>query len=112
MITQETAQRIYATYREIEVGQQLLADMEKIEKAGLPFDKMNRTEPRIKDAFGRRQHLQLGIPQGETGHRLLEVSPDLGKSIIRSHISKTKAALDELQEQARNELDQPEADHV
>lgn len=100
MITQETAALIYSAYREIEAGQKLLDDMKVIrEREGL-----DKTAPTIKDAFGRRQHLQLGIPSGENCHRILDVSPVLAESIIRAHIENKRATLAELQECARIEL--------
>jgi hypothetical protein len=101
MISQETAVDIYNAYRDIEAGKKLLADME--EAAKFPHE-LNKTEPRIKDAFGRRQHLQLGIPCGDNGHRLLDVSPKLAESIIRAHIANKEAELKEIQEVARIEL--------
>lgn len=100
MITQETAARIYSAYREIEAGEKLLADMETIRKQ----QGLDKTAPTIKDAFGRPQHLQLGIPSGENGHRILDVSPVLAESIIRAHIENKRAALAEVQECARIEL--------
>jgi hypothetical protein len=64
----------------------------------------DKSAPTLKDAFGRRQHLQLGIPSGENSHRLFQVAPQLAESVIRAHIAKTEAELAEAQEQARLEL--------
>lgn len=101
MITQETAAMIYRAFREIEAGEKLLADMKEIrEREGL-----NKFEPSIKDAFGRPRHLQLGIPSGENGHRILDVSPVLAESVIRAHIENKRAELAEVQERARIELE-------
>lgn len=101
MITQETAAMIYRAYREIEAGQKLLTDMKAIrEREGL-----DKTAPTIKDAFGRPQHLQLGIPSGENAHRILDVSPVLAESVIRAHIENKRAELAECQERARIELE-------
>lgn len=102
MITQETAARIYRAYREIEAGEKLLTDMQTIRKA----QGLDKTEPTIRDAFGRPQHLQLGIPSGENGHRILDVAPELAESVIRAHIAKKRAELAEVQEQARIEMNQ------
>jgi len=102
MIKQETATRIYGAYREIAASEKLLADMEKAEKSA----RFDRHEPHIKDAFGRRQQLQLGVPQGDSGHRILGVAPDLAKSIIRAHMANKRSELVEANEQARIELDE------
>ena len=101
MITQETAALIYQAYREIEAGQKLLDDMKAIRES----ERLDKTEPTIKDAFGRRRHLQLGIPSGENSHRILDVSPVLAESVIRAHIENKRADLAECQERARFELE-------
>jgi hypothetical protein len=99
MITQETASLIYAAHREIEAGEKLLADM--AERMKWEIDKY---APTLKDAFGRAQHLQLGIPCGEAGHRLFQVSPVLAVSVIKAHIENSKVKLVEANERARIEL--------
>lgn len=101
MITQETAALIYSAYREIEAGQKLLDDMKAIRER----EHLDKTAPTIKDAFGNRRHLQLGIPSGENSHRILDVSPVLAESVIRAHIENKRATLAELQECARIEMD-------
>lgn len=101
MITQETAARIWNCYREIKAAETLLADMEK---SAQEYRRDVRAET-LQDAFGRHQRLQLGVPSGENSHRLLDVSPELGKTVIRAHIEKKKAELAEANEQARIELD-------
>lgn len=106
MITQETAALIYSAYREIEAGQKLLADMTSIRER----EQLDRTAPTIKDAFGARRHLQLGIPSGENAHRILDVSPVLAESVIRAHIVTKQAELAQYQERARIELDAPAAE--
>lgn len=103
MINQKTAERIWHCYREIEAGEKLLFDM-KTEREERYVDKM---APTLRDAFGRRQDLQLGIPSGENGHRLFSVSPLLADSVIRAHIAAKQAELVEANEQARIELDSP-----
>lgn len=104
MITQDTASAIWTAYREIESAKKLLADMEAERKK--PFSDIDKHAPTLKDAFGRRQHLQLGIPSGETGHRLFQVSPQLAESVIRAHIATKEAELAEANERARIELSQ------
>jgi hypothetical protein len=102
MITQQTAAKIWAAYREIEVSEKLIADMKKERDA--PFSDIKRHEATLKDAFGRRQHLELGIPCGDNGHRLYQVEPELAESVIRAHIAHKRVALVEANECARIEL--------
>jgi hypothetical protein len=102
MITQDTAATIWAAYREIAAAEKLLADMEA--ERAKPFGDREKHAATLKDAFGQRQHLQLGIPSGENGHRLFQVSPQLGESVIRAHIAHQKASLAVANEQARIEL--------
>jgi len=101
MITKETAARIWECYREISAANKLLEDM-KMVKDQCSFGEHER---RLKDAFGTRQDLQLGIPSGENSHRLFNVSPTLAKSVITAHIGHKKAELTEANEQARVELE-------
>ena len=100
MISQDTASRIWSCYREIETAETLLVDLERTAQA-YPFD---ASAPSIKDAFGRKQHLQLGIPCGENTSRLYDVPPQLAKSVILAHIAAKRAELVEANEQARIEL--------
>ena len=101
MITQETAALIFQAYRELEAGQKLLDDMKTIRER----ECLDKTAPTIKDAFGQPRHLQLGIPSGENGHRILNVSPVLAESVIRAHIENKRAELATMQERARIELE-------
>lgn len=100
MITQQTAADIWQCYREIEAGKKLLQDMEERKKA-YPLDKYAQ---HLKDAFGRGQSLQLGIPCGENGHRLLDVAPRLALSVIQAHIAEKKKELVDANERARIEV--------
>lgn len=61
-------------------------------------------DPNPRDAFGRLNNLQLGVPSGEGGHRLYDVAPKLALSVIRAHIAAKKAELASANEQARLEL--------
>ena len=101
MITQETAAHIWDCYREIAAGKKLLEDMQK---GAQENEEDDRTAPSLRDAFGRKRHLQLGIPSGQNGHRLLNVAPDLAESVIRAHIANQEAELVTVNEQARIEL--------
>ena len=100
MITQETAARIWECYREIQSAKKLLEDMAKAEKDY----KFEPYEQKLKDAFGRKKDLQLGVPSGETSHRLFNVSSSLAVPVINAHIANKKAELFEANEQARIEL--------
>ena len=100
MITKETCVDIWNAYREIEAGEKLLSDM-KTEQERIHADKHAAT---LRDAFGRAKQLQLGIPSGENGHRLFDVSPVLAVSVIRAHIENKRVALFEANERARIEL--------
>lgn len=102
MITQETCSAIWSAYREIEAGEKLLADMEAVLKD--PFNGGDKTAATLKDVFGRRKHLQMGIPCGENAHRLFDVNPELARSVIRSHIASKHAELFEANERARIEI--------
>lgn len=102
MITQETAARIWNCYREIATGWKLMADMEE-ERRKNPDDPH---APELRDVFGRRRGLQLGVPSGASCHTLLDVGPELGVSVIRAHIAAKEAELVEANEQARIELSQ------
>jgi len=105
MITQKTAADIWHCYREISASEKLLADMAKEKKN----NRDDQHSPSLRDAFGRRRCLQLGVPSGEDGHRLFQVAEDLAESVIRAHIAKKRAELVETNERARIELDTPEA---
>ena len=100
-ISLDTIKMLYQAYREIAAGEKLLADMEEIRKREGIDDKYAAT---IKDAFGTRRQLQLGIPSGNDGHRLLDVSPVLAESCIRAHIETKRKELSDANERARIEL--------
>lgn len=108
MITKETAARIWQAYREIEAAHKLLEDMAELREK----DRVDKYAPTLRDAFGRLRHLQLGIPSGESGHRLFEVSPILAESVIRAHIGHKEAELAEANEQAKIELEQILSDSI
>lgn len=105
MLSDETLERIWACKREVVAGQKLLDDMAETRKREEErAHRFSKTEPTLKDAFGCRRHLQLGVPSGEGGHRLFDVAPQLAESIIRAHIANKMAELTEATEQARIEL--------
>jgi len=106
MITNETLERIWHCRREIEASNKLLSDMEETREQDRQrsIARPSKLEPTLKDAFGERRHLELGVPSGECGHRIFRVSPLLAESVIRGHIANKTAELAEATEQARIEL--------
>lgn len=100
MITADTAAEIWHCYREITAAEKLLEDIAEDLKNG-----PDTFKPRLRDAFGRRRNLQLGIPSGQDAHRLFDVAPSLAESIIRAHIANKKAELATANEKARIEID-------
>lgn len=97
MITAETAIAIARAHREIEAANNLL---EKVEEAN------NRCEePDVRDAFGRVRGCQLGVPSGESSHRILDMSWSLAIPIIKAHIAEKQSVIAALSEKARHELD-------
>ena len=105
MITRKTIEEIWIAYREIETAEKLLADMEA--ENAKPFRDPDPHAPTLKDAFGKKQRLQLGIPSGANCHRIFDLDPVLAESVIRAHIAKMKVRLTEAQECARLEINNP-----
>lgn len=96
MISKRTAMDIPIAYREVEAAEDLLY---KITEA-----LSGREEPDIRDAFGRSQGgLQLGVPNGENGHRLFNVPWLLAKPVIEAHIAQQKSLIAALNEKAKIE---------
>lgn len=104
MISQSTAERIWTAYREIAVSEKLLADMAE-ERERLDRDGQRNNPAKLKDAFGRRKSLTLGVPSGDDSMRIFDVSEKLAESVIRAHIAQKRQQLAEANEQARIELD-------
>lgn len=97
MISKETAMDIAMAYREVETAEKLLGEiMESFKR---------RQTPDIRDAFGRLVGgLQLGVPSGESSHRLFDVPWSLAKPIIEAHIANHKSRIAVLSEKAREEV--------
>jgi hypothetical protein len=93
MITKETAAKIAYAYSEIEAAEELLKGLRRLQ------------EPDFRDNFGRRRGLQLGVPSGSSGHRLLDVAPRLAKIIIKAHIDDKKSEIEALCLTAKRELE-------
>lgn len=58
----------------------------------------------MKDSFGNRRNLSLGVPSGPDSYRLFNVNPRLAESVIQAHIARQKSDLIELCESAKIEL--------
>lgn len=97
MIKSDTARAIALAYREIETAEKLLAEI---------IEALSRhVAPDIRDAFGRQAGgLQLGVPSGDTSHRLFNVPWNLARPVIEAHIAQQKAVVSALSEKARIEL--------
>lgn len=85
MITKQTAYDIWIAYDEIDKSKKILADLEELLKKG---EEMN-----LRDTFGRHRCLQLGVPSGESSHRLFDVHPGLAIEVIKAHIAKKQSEL-------------------
>lgn len=105
MITQDTAAALWGCHREIAVSEKLLADIAETRQQEERYLEKDKYRPELRDVFGRKRGLQLGVPSGQDCHRLLDVSTELGETVIRAHIGNCQAKLVELNERARIELD-------
>lgn len=102
MISKETAMDIALAYREIEVAEELLAQIARSIRAGAPD---------IRDAFGRLAGgLQLGVPSGDGGHRLFNVPWSLARPVIEAHVAMHRSKIAALNEKARHEVDDASTD--
>ncbi len=96
MITKETCQKIWSCHDGIEKCHKLLADMKKeLERTG---------DERLIDAFGSKKGLQLGVPSGDSSHRIFNVRIDLAMKIIEAHIEDNETELIRLKSIAEIEL--------
>lgn len=96
-ISKETAQRIAFAYREVEVAEKLLAEINEALS--------HRTVPDIRDAFGRHHGgLELGVPNGDSSRRLFNVEWSLAVPIIEAHVAQHRAIIAALSETARAEM--------
>jgi hypothetical protein len=99
MISFETARDIAFAYREVEVGEKLLAD--------LAAAKERHVAPDIRDAFGRRQDgLTLGVPSGDRSQMMYQVSWELAVPVVEAHTAAARARIAALSTKAAAELSQ------
>lgn len=92
MITKQTAYDLWVAYDEIEKGKKLLADLQEQLKRGETAD--------LRDAFGRRRTLSLGVPCGDSAQRLIDVPPALAMAVIESHVAAKQAELKVINQRA------------
>lgn len=94
MISKQTAMDIAFAHREIDTARDLLKE---IDKAKARYGEA----PDVRDAFGRLQGgLQLGIPSGDSSHRLFNVPWPLAKVVIEAHIANQEQILKALNAKA------------
>lgn len=106
IISAATAVEIAVAHQEIARGEKLLADVRKSleERNGRGFGVSAESD--LRDVFGRRANsLQLGVPSGNTGHSICEVSYDLAVPVIEAHINNKRAQLQALSLKAKAELE-------
>lgn len=98
MITKDTASDIARTYREIEAGEQLLAEVEKeLAKEDRPGWAGN------PEAGGRR--CELGWPMESRGSsRIFQVEPMIARAVIVAHLADQRAKLEKLNAVAQLEV--------
>lgn len=95
-ISKDTAMDIALAYREIEVAEKLLAEIDEAAE--------RREKPDMRDAFGRMtEGLQLGVPSGNSSHRLFNVPWSLARPIIETHIAAARSRITILTEKAMEE---------
>lgn len=99
MITKQTAYDIALCYDEIGKANTLAEKMQK--------DISEYKIPELRDAFGQRRNIQLGVPMSESGHRLYDVQPTLALAIIRAHAATKQSELIALNEIAKTECETP-----
>lgn len=99
-ISKEVALKLAQAYDEIEVAENLRDHIVDCLK--------NRTEPDIRDGFGKKQAgLQLGVPTGNSSHRLFDVPWEICEPIINAHIHEKKTLIELLNVEAQKELNAP-----
>ncbi len=77
-ISMATAGLIWSAHSEIEKAQKMLADLKD--------KKQWEQDPNPIDPFGRQRPYTFGVPHGDNGHRLIDVSPNLAVHVLEAHI--------------------------
>lgn len=101
MITKETCIKIWNCHNEIDKSKKIISEMaEKLKE-----DK-DKQPPCLENAFGERRGLQLGVPSGDNGHYLYNISLDLSIKVIEEHIQANEKRLEELMAIAKIEINE------
>lgn len=95
-VSEKTAFDIAMAYREVTAAEELLVKVN---------EEMAKAEPDIRDAFGRRKGLQLGVPSGSSSHRLLDVPWSMARPIIEAQIARKRQQIAELSTAAKIEAE-------
>jgi hypothetical protein len=97
LISKHTATDIALAYREIEVAEALLVEVDKARR--------NFSQPDLRDRFGRSNDgLKLGVPGGDSSHQMFNVPWDIARPVIETQIAHQRARLAALCITARIEL--------
>ncbi len=99
MISRETAYAVALCYDEITKADKLVENLE----AQVREYKI----PELRDGFGRQRCLQLGVPSGESSHRLYDVQPNLAIAVVKAHAATKRSELILLNETAKTEVNTP-----
>ena len=105
MLSQKVCEEIWQCQREIATAEKLLEELKALINKNKENRFANQHEERLKDIFGRDGDLELGVPTGERSKRLFRVSYELAVPVINAHIANKAAALAELNEMAKLELE-------
>ncbi len=100
IISKATAESIWSAHREIETA-------EKLKKEVADAQRWRETDGDavLSDAFGRRRCFELGVPSGNSGHRLFRLPPSVAGYCIDAHIANQQKLLTEACIMAQMELD-------
>ena len=99
MISKETALRIWTCFAEIEAGEKMLDILKKATQDG--------ELPDLRDSWGRRRHLRLGVLSGENSTTLFDVDEKLGAAVVEAHIANKRQELVAINQQALVEAKAP-----
>ena len=105
-LKQETISQIWSARREIDCGINLLKEIDEARKEY----RIDRNQPVLKDAFGRRSCIEMGVPCSDTSRRIFQVSQELAEIVINAHIEQKRNELKALLITAKNELNSESED--
>lgn len=103
IISKETAARLLAAYRELEAGKGLREEL--VKQTHTPIDPRRDVQERRSWQSGLwRTGIEMAVPYGEGGKRLLQVQTNLALQVIDAHLTAMRAELIEASAQAQKEL--------